>query len=247
MTEQENQNGQGFLSKYILPFVRIYFMMQVFKYFTGSSNSTNLGNSAVKNYADVNLHPLWPKDTLMGMRVCLSEYEFYKNCNKFIYENSNLKYDSYDEDNYYHREVAIPDMFLNVLKENGTVYAHVVLYRHGAEEETGDDPSQLVTTKPLNKYLPQIKNTKKSLLGNKTEEEVAADDKYLSYVNLNLTVQWLADRVTLPSNLPPSVEKLITFTDRGYKPPVLLNEFWILRDDLVEVNSSTRFLKQFSK
>ncbi|KAH9299229.1 hypothetical protein KI387_030911 [Taxus chinensis] len=150
------------------------------------------------------------------------------------------------------------------LKNNGSLYAHVFFARSGYTPDPSDaeyDPSATFSmTHPVVTYLPKPKADKrKSLLGSGVDGEQEAsknekdsdrmkDDGVLEWVSFwkpNITINLVDDFTRYSRNaIPPLVaEHLhIDHLTANYFPIISFNEFWLLKDKLIQINETVDVL-----
>lgn len=144
------------------------------------------------------------------------------------------------------------------VQSNGSLWADVFLVRDGASPDPTDskfDPRTVHHVRTLlTKYLPKNKvRREKNLLGSSTTgetteevEEVESDD-IVSHWHTNLTLALISDQPPIPLNQVQQATAryidLIPERDASgrpyYKPIIFPNEFWHLRSQYIEINSTT--------
>jgi hypothetical protein len=217
------------------------------------------------------ISPIWPEGTPMDMSVYLSESPILSTPllspemqEKKVFDEKEIKLGDWDEK----RSVAVDVKFSENVQRNGTLFAHIVVARHGAEMDPaapGYDRSQtFVVTRLLTRYHPKKKiiKTKKLIGGSEEEEEnheevpaTTPDGKPViaSYWHSNLTLNIIPDGGVLAwRTLPPPLRQHVVLERTGareetgrngwYYPIVYPNEFWLLRDHMVELNSTVESL-----
>ncbi|KII95289.1 hypothetical protein PLICRDRAFT_128949 [Plicaturopsis crispa FD-325 SS-3] len=169
---------------------------------------------------------------------------------------SNITYGDWQESRTAEYQVNLPEAVQN----NGSLWADVFLVKDGASPDPTDpsfDPKSVHhVRKLLTQYLPKVKVRKeKNLLGGNTdgqaddEEEVEEKTVIASHWHSNLTLALISDDVAVPyGTLPPpllehvqlaSNERDATGTQGFHKPIIFPNEFWRLRSQYIEINSTT--------
>ncbi|OJT09062.1 Cleft lip and palate transmembrane protein 1 [Trametes pubescens] len=144
------------------------------------------------------------------------------------------------------------------VQNNGTLWADVFLVRDGASPDPSDtkfDPQSVHHVRTaLTKYLPKTKVRKqKNLLGgttageeSETDEEPQADT-IVSHWHNNLTLALISDNPAIPlTQIQPAAARYIELSSKRdaagrplYKPIIFPNEFWHLRSQHFEINSTT--------
>jgi len=181
-----------------------------------------------------------------------------------VFNEKNIKLGDWDEK----RSVAVDITFSERVQHNGTLFAHIFVAQHGAEMDpqvAGYDPAKSFrTVKLLTRYHPKKKVVKtKKLIGgseeeNGKDEEIPAttpDGKPIiaSYWHSNLTLNVVGDNGVLQYNtLTVPLKQYIELEQTGardksgrngwYYPIIYPNEFWLLRDHMVEINSTVSSL-----
>ncbi|KAF8534186.1 cleft lip and palate transmembrane protein 1-domain-containing protein [Trichophaea hybrida] len=221
-------------------------------------------------YLPENISPLWPEGTLMDMSIYLSEGVVLPPLShptmkeNLVFSEKNIKLGDWDEK----RLVAVNVPFSPRVQSNGTLFAHIFLAKHGAEMDPqvdGFNPANSFRTiKLLTRYYPKkrVVKTKKLIGGSEDEtakeEEIPAttpDGKPIitSYWHSNLTLNIVGDNGVLQYNtLTVPLQQHIALEVTGardksgrngwYYPIVYPNEFWLLRDHMVEINSTVKSL-----
>ncbi|CDO71393.1 hypothetical protein BN946_scf184908.g151 [Trametes cinnabarina] len=156
-------------------------------------------------------------------------------------------------------EKRVADFTVNIppsVQNNGTLWADVFLVRDGASPDPSDakfDPRAVHHVRtPVTKYLPKAKVRKqKNLLsgtGNEQDNEDPEErDVIVTHWHNNLTLALISDNPVIPlAQVQPASAKYIELTPERdatgrpfYKPIIFPNEFWHLRSQYIEVNSST--------
>ncbi|THH31309.1 hypothetical protein EUX98_g2887 [Antrodiella citrinella] len=210
----------------------------------------------------------WPLGTSLDMHVHLSTSPvgdvfntwtagYRENPDKdlphFVWEN--ITFGDWDELRQVDLDIKIPP----VVQNNGSLWADVFLTRDGASPNPHDekfDPASIHhVRKLLTRYVPKTKVRKvKSLLRNadgqeeeETEEEPEGDI-IQSHWHQNLTLALISDAsvittTAIPAPMAPYItllpERDETGTKGFYKPIVFPNDFWQLRSQYVEINTTT--------
>ncbi|OSC98983.1 cleft lip and palate transmembrane 1 [Trametes coccinea BRFM310] len=155
-------------------------------------------------------------------------------------------------------EKRVADFTVNLppsVQNNGTLWADVFLVRDGASPDPSDDkfdPHSVHHVRtPVTKYLPKVKVRKeKNLLSGTAGEqdsEEPEEDVIVTHWHNNLTLALISDNPVIPlQQVQPTSAKYIELTPERdatgrpyYKPIIFPNEFWHLRSQYIEVNTST--------
>ncbi|EIM85601.1 cleft lip and palate associated transmembrane protein [Stereum hirsutum FP-91666 SS1] len=211
----------------------------------------------------VQAFPAWPQNISVTMHVRLTSDPSMSDIlprrtdgdlPNFMWEN--ITFGDWKESRVVDYEVTIPESVQN----NGSLWLDVVLVKDSASlDPTSHDfdvNSFRHVRKLLTRYLPKPKARKeKKLLDSGDDEEDGAEEEaevIISYWHQNLTLALVSDAPTLQySQLPAPVHEHIelipgmrdeTGTKGYYKPIVFPNEFWHLRSQYIEINSTTPVL-----
>lgn len=211
--------------------------------------------------------PIWPDGTDMDMTIYLSEEIILPPLSeipreKRVFDEKNIKYGDWNEK----RSVAVDVNFSDSVKHNGSLFAHIFVSKHGAEMDilspTYDPTQSFRVVKLLTRYLPKKKVVKtKKLIGTAEEESAevkaapANDGKPViaSYWHSNLTLNVIGDGGILQyDTLPVPIKNNVVLEQTGardktgrngwYYPIIFPNEFWLLKDHMVELNSTVSSL-----
>lgn len=206
--------------------------------------------------------PAWPLGIPLTMHVYLTtgsdirnDFHSKENLPHFTWEN--ITFGDWSDSRTVDLEVKLPPS----VQRNGSLYADIWVVRNGAEADPispkFDENSVHVFRKSLTTYIPRIRERKvKNLLGSKEEQDAAAAEEeksevIVSHWHNNLTVALVSDAAVVPvTQLPAALVPYIdimkerdeTGTKGYYKPIVFPNDFWHLRSQYVEINSTTSTL-----
>lgn len=220
-------------------------------------------------YQPDKISPIWPEGTGMDMSIYVSESLILPPLSspemqeKKVFDEKNIKLGDWDEK----RSVAVDYHFSESVQHNGSLFAHIFVAKHGAEMDPaapGYDRSQsYIVTRLLTRYFPKKKVVKtKKLIGASDEEEeqqeeipaTTPDGKPIitSYWHSNLTLNIVDGGVMSWPTLPSPLKQYVTLERTGareetgrngwYYPIIFPNEFWLLRDHMVELNSTVKSL-----
>jgi hypothetical protein len=140
------------------------------------------------------------------------------------------------------------------LRNNGSLYAHIYLARnafHPRQLSSETRSSILYRRKALTRFMRKKKIIKKKNLVKKEESEVAVIEgpeevlrPIISYWYNNLTINVIAMDNQLSSAQPPHILEMIEVDDSKslYLPIMYLNDFWLLQENLMPINSSVTSL-----
>ncbi|PCH41488.1 cleft lip and palate associated transmembrane protein [Wolfiporia cocos MD-104 SS10] len=207
-----------------------------------------------------NARPAWPSGIPLAMHVYLStsptgdvfrpESE-ESDLPHFVWKD--ITYGDWNDARTVDFMVDIPPS----VQHNGSLWADVFLVRDNASpnplKPSYDSRAVHHTRKLLTRYLSKAKTRKeKNLLGGQEdtveEPEEPQADVIVSHWHPNLTLALVTDTGVLPySKLPPPVAQHVylyperdpTGTTAFYKPIVFPNDFWLLRSQFIEINTTT--------
>ncbi|KAF8457285.1 cleft lip and palate transmembrane protein 1-domain-containing protein [Terfezia claveryi] len=169
------------------------------------------------------------------------------------------------------RVTSVDVPFSESVKNNGTLWAHIFVAQSGAvmdpTDENYDTERAYKTVKLMNRYMPKKKVVKTKKLIGATEEEKAAEGTepevpvvdelgnpiITSYWHSNLTLEVVENSgVVNYAGTPPPLLKYIRLEATGkrdasgkngwYYPIVFINDFWLLKEHMVELNSTVTSL-----
>lgn len=164
------------------------------------------------------------------------------------------------------RSVTVDIPFSERVQNNGTLFAHIFVARSGAVADPNDaayDPSKAFRMiKLLTRYAPKKKVVKtKKLIGGAEGEEAdeelppvpEAGPSVASYWHSNLTLDVVSNGGVLSySTLPLPLRQHVVLESTGardetgrngwYYPIFFLNDFWLLKEHMVEINSTVKYV-----
>jgi hypothetical protein len=163
------------------------------------------------------------------------------------------------------RSVTVDVPFSEQVQNNGSLFAHIFVSRSGATADPYDaayDPSKAFRiVKLLTRYAPKKKVVKtKKLIGRGDDEEEADEElppvpetgpSIASYWHSNLTLDVVSNGGVLSYNtLPPPLRQHVVLEATGardetgrngwYYPIFYINDFWLLKEHMVEINSTVK-------
>eukprot|EP01130_Rhizamoeba_saxonica_P011422 TRINITY_DN4747_c0_g1_i2.p1 TRINITY_DN4747_c0_g1~~TRINITY_DN4747_c0_g1_i2.p1 ORF type:complete len:491 (-),score=92.16 TRINITY_DN4747_c0_g1_i2:37-1509(-) len=147
------------------------------------------------------------------------------------------------------------------IRKNGTVYAHVYFTDAGKSPNPSDvsyAPPLFSRSHSLVRYVKRhVIKEKKNLLSGKIDEEYLQrkkleeetglslfEEHILSHWKGNLTISLVQDNAAYPrGGIPDPIKKHMQFDKAGnYLPVVYFNDFWVLSEDLTEINETVTSL-----
>lgn len=239
--QQQQQGGLNQLVATVLRFALMWYMMS---YFKGSQNQPAAGTPAGA------AAPLYAKGELVDMYVYLSESPIFsvadRSSAELIWTQTEIPLASGPE-----RTGSFVYKPTESVHYNGSLYSHVVFARSGIDlnspllDEIPAD-SVFTATHSLIRYLPERQNktgvnlltTSANLTTQKAEPE--APKQWVSFLKPNLTIAMVDHFVTYPkTNIPPPINQHLVLNADGQQLPLIsFEDFWLLRDKLVPMNSS---------
>ncbi|EKM59833.1 uncharacterized protein PHACADRAFT_250566 [Phanerochaete carnosa HHB-10118-sp] len=205
-------------------------------------------------------YPAWPLGIPLSMHVYLTTsphpsgvFSPHKeDLPYFVWDN--VTFGDWDD----HRTVAYDVRIPESVQHNGSMWADIFLCRGGANPNPSSPMFDLEAVhharKLLTRYLPKAKVRKeKSLLSSKEELEAEESeaDIITSHWHTNLTLALISDATVVPvSQLPAPIAQHVTLaperdetgTKGFYKPIIFPNDFWHLRSQYIEINTTTPVL-----
>ncbi|WOL12692.1 hypothetical protein Cni_G21459 [Canna indica] len=194
----------------------------------------------------------------------LSEKENFKDFSDegaLVWHEANIPYATWGQSST--RSLSIKYYPSEAVKNNGSLYAHVFFARSGYPPDPIDPEYEpLYTfgrTHSVVTFLPKAKSDKKkNLLGSSkgSEEEESTtklkdnsqfEDKdegpveWISYWKPNITINLVDDFTRYTRNsIAPHIASYINVepTTGNYYPTIFFNEFWLLRDKLIQLNDT---------
>lgn len=214
--------------------------------------------------------PLWPTEEPVDISIYVSELlalpplSSEQMASSLVFNERNLQADDWSE----HRSVTFDVPLSRHVQNNGTLFAHIYVSRSGSAMDPTDpdyDASKAFRIiSLLTKYLPKKKIVKtKKLIGGdhheSEEEEIALPDSsglVVSYFHPNLTLDIVNNADVIGFNaLPPPLRRHVVLEATGardstgkngwYYPIVFVNEFWQLKDHMIELNSTVKYVSLF--
>ncbi|XP_072981458.1 uncharacterized protein [Typha angustifolia] len=204
---------------------------------------------------------LFHKGEPLDMWLYLSadeKFNDFNDENALVWHESNIPYAVWGPSST--RSYSLKYYPSEALKHNGTLYAHVFFARSGYPPDPNDpeyEPKSVFwRTHPVVAFLPKSKADKKrSLLGDSMGSEaepLLKDDiqmevkdegpvEFVSYWKPNITINLVDDFTRYPhNNIPPTVIGYLNVepTTGNYYPTIYFNDFWLLRDKLIQLNDT---------
>ncbi|KAE8126176.1 hypothetical protein FH972_020919 [Carpinus fangiana] len=254
---QQQQQQRGGFSQMLTGVIR----MAVFWYFASKFFSPKRPSSTEPSQLISNI---FQKAEPLDMWLYVSEHEKFNdfgNEHALIWQESNIPYAVWGPEST--RSLSLKYYPSEALKHNGSLYAHIFFARSGYSPDPNDPEYQPLAafgkTHSIITYLPKTKTDKrKSLLGSsKGSDEGEAvtevvddtqgdskDDKPVEWIaswKPNITINLVDDFTRYPHNaVPPNVAPYLNVepTTGNYYPTIFFNEFWLLRDKLIQINET---------
>eukprot|EP00882_Tetradesmus_deserticola_P005055 GHRQ01005326.1.p1 GENE.GHRQ01005326.1~~GHRQ01005326.1.p1 ORF type:complete len:625 (+),score=278.98 GHRQ01005326.1:193-2067(+) len=236
--QQNGQQQQGGGNKLFATIARMALMWWVMSYFKGNKQATPSPAGAAA--------PLYRKGDMLDMYVYVSEQSYLqRDSAELVWSQTDVGLATTPE-----RTVTYTYTPSQGVKNNGSVYAHVVFARSGVMiDSPGDDlPPDSIFSKShsLVVHLPRRQNkTGTNLLsegGNFTTQKRVepVEREWISYYKPNLTVALVDHFQAYPKNaIPPQVSPHLLLNSEGQQYPIFyFDEFWLLRDKLLPMNDT---------
>ncbi|XP_022149371.1 cleft lip and palate transmembrane protein 1 homolog [Momordica charantia] len=256
---RQQQQQQGGFGQSITGIIRI----AVFWYFASKFFSPKKPSDPA-----ILMSNLFQKGEPLDMWLYLSEHERFNDFGSegaLVWHESGIPYAVWGQESS--RSLSFKYYPSEALKQNGSMFAHVFFARSGYTPDPSDPEFQPLATfgrtHPLVVYFPKSKSDKRrSLLGNSAGsdtgeilKEVVDDDQvevkddgpveWVSYWKPNVTINLVDDFTRYPHNaVPPNIAPYLNVepTTGNYYPTIFFNEFWLLRDKLVQINETVNEL-----
>ncbi|XP_057787308.1 uncharacterized protein LOC131004627 [Salvia miltiorrhiza] len=255
--QPQQQAGMG---QMLTGVIRIAVIWYFASKFFGPKRSPTQSSTQISN--------LFHKGELLDMWLYVSEQEKFSDFGSeaaLVWQETNIPYAVWTSDST--RTLSLKYQPSEALKSNGSLYAHVFFAKSGYPPDPKDPEYQPLAafgrTHPVVVYLPKSKSDKrKSLLGNSDDssddgkisevvKDVQEDEKedgpaeWKSYWKPNITINLVDDFTRYPENaVPPNIAPYMNIepTTGNYYPTVFFNEFWLLRDKLIQINETVNEL-----
>ncbi|TIB16309.1 hypothetical protein E3P89_00302 [Wallemia ichthyophaga] len=268
----ENNNNNSKLWHYIRRVLFIWFVSKSLSYFIGlgigNGSVTNPPpiTSPHSPLTPKHVTSLWDTHTNMDLYIKLSTLDHPDITSNDDDDESTLPHLLWENIHYgdwkLHREATL-DLHLppSVTHHNHSLYADFYLYKHGSLLNSSDsnfDPLSLVhSRKPLIRYLPKQKERKQVNLLEGDSEVDNTDDVinqsqqsiqplYTPYYHPSLPLNMIQDtsmKIPYTSSPPPTRSYISLDPSNSYHYPILYpNDLWLLRNQLIEINSTTTCL-----
>lgn len=204
------------------------------------------------------------------MQIYLSEKFFVPHLDKSVsvFNEEKIKIGDFNDG----RSVSVDVPLSESTKNNGTLYAHIFVGKHGKtldpRDPTYNAGDAYFFSKILTRYMPKKKivKTKKLIGGSEEEEEEEVESVKVtdtkgpviaSYWHSNLTLDMVADNGVLQyAALPPPIRQHVVLEQTNardksgqngwYYPIIYDNEFWQLKDHMIELNSTVSYVLTLS-
>lgn len=172
-----------------------------------------------------------------------------------IWQVNGLSYDWGDK-NSLAKDLSFPPT--KDLLNNGSLYAHVFFVKSGKPIDSPVISDVIYGVHPLVKHQPRPKSSvKKNLLSGQKEvleyqleetkeesTEIVEQSEWVSFFKPNLTIHLVDDFTVYPQGgIPPQIKDAIKLDENGnYLPVLYFNEFWLMKEHLVMINSTVKQL-----
>ncbi|EMD40853.1 hypothetical protein CERSUDRAFT_80502 [Gelatoporia subvermispora B] len=226
----------------------------------GDIPQAQVSGQPVANELPTQAVPAWPLGLPLSMDVYVTTdpspkafenpVDFTEHGGLIHFSWSNITFGNWSDTRTVDFDVNLPES----VQHNGSMWADVFLRR----EDASLDPSSpnfnphgvRHVRKLLTRYMPKTKIRKvKKLIGSQEDalDEDEQPDVIVSHWHQNLTLTLVSDASVIPINkvAPPVAQYIETLPDRDstgrayYKPIVYPNDFWHLRSQYTEINTTT--------
>ncbi|KAJ3559212.1 hypothetical protein NM688_g478 [Phlebia brevispora] len=204
--------------------------------------------------------PSWPLGIPLAMHVYITTSPYgdvfsgreRDTLPHFVWDN--ITFGDWTESRVVEYDINLPES----VQHNGSMWADIFLTRDGASPDPANPKFDWQSVhrfrKLLTPYIPKTKARKEHKLlthdeaEEKEEEEEEEGDVIVSHWHKNLTIALVSDQPAIPiSQLPPPVmqyvallpERDATGTTGFYRPIIFPNDFWHLRSQYTEINTTT--------
>lgn len=237
----------------------IYFITSFFRR-PSSTPETSSGNFPSKAPA----FNIFENGTVMDLYVYVSEQEKFRDFSKpqaLVWNQKGLVYGDWvgglngDGTLIHNTQIKASES----LQNNGSLYIHVYVTRHGKSPNPEAGKGQYVASevaynkRMLNKFKKLKYVTTHNLLTGETaaapeviEKAKIMKEEIVSHWHPNLTINLVTDQTNwVPGAVPPPLDEFIEFLPGGdrYKPVIFLNDFWNMLRDYQPINQTTKFLQ----
>ncbi|KAI8900570.1 cleft lip and palate transmembrane protein 1-domain-containing protein [Globomyces pollinis-pini] len=200
-----------------------------------------------------NLHAAWKLGSYMDVYFYADSnptFSSFDDDSKLIYKQSKVKFGDFNDV----REATVTIPCTPEIQNNGSLYGHFYLTRPGKSpsfysKEASE--STIYHRKLLTRYMPKKKVIRKKNLindeneGKDVEEDVEIPNQIVSYWWPNVTMNIVAlDSMINLKSLPPKIIQQIRLDETGtqYFPIFYTNDFWMLTENLMLINSTVQEL-----
>ncbi|KAM7513915.1 hypothetical protein LguiA_003498 [Lonicera macranthoides] len=256
--EGQPQQQQAGFGKSITGIIRV----AVFWYFASKFFSPKKPITGT-DQPSLQIFNLFHKGETLDTWFYLSENEKFNDFSNeaaLVWHETNIPYAVWGPEST--RSISLKYYPSEALKHNGSLYAHVFFARSGYPPDPNDPEYEPLAafgrTHPIVMYLPKSKADKKrSLLDSKGSgegdavsevvEDAQLDSKddgpveWVSYWKPNITVNLVDDFTKYTQNaVPPNIAPYLNVepSTGNYYPTIFFNEFWLLRDKLIQINET---------
>ncbi|KAJ3147446.1 hypothetical protein HDU86_007996 [Geranomyces michiganensis] len=221
----------------------------------GTSPTVHQPGKAASSGLAANLLPIWSFGQQADLKAFLSESEYLDGRETLVWEETGIVFGDGAE----RRKDIVIDV-PETVQHNGSLYAHIFLAPRQPPAGDQDDSNQvmepLYTRKLLTRYMPKKKAvTKKNLVNNAAAKngsvELAAEDEedegpapIVSYWWPNVTLNVVESVDAVPTRAHPLMTKNLRIAPDGmhYFPVFLVNDFWMLQENLMPINDTVKKL-----
>ncbi|CAF4666804.1 unnamed protein product [Rotaria sp. Silwood1] len=252
---RRRQSPWEIIKSFLFRILMIYFVTRFFHRPTTVhtiENRTLPINPSISNNAYMSKN-LYTTGDLFDIYIFINEEQIYRydRMRKPIWILNHFKYGDWTSEGTHIKFIEFP--ISENVKNNGSIYLHVVVTKHGFsidpnQRESHSPQYTFWKSKRLNKYRKKVyKKTKNLLTGNTQQNEEyqkKADDnviELLSHWHSNMTINLLDDQSSwMKGSIPPPLDKYVNFDvyTGQYYPVLYLNDYWNLLADYYPINNT---------
>lgn len=216
----------------------------------------SLAEGATWNPIPQNIAPIWPQSTALDVTIYISDSFAIPALNSLDQSDLALQEKNFTFGDYIDtRQHSSTIKLSTAVQKNGTLWAHYFIGKSGSAldpaDSSYDTASAYHIVRPLSKYLPikRALKTRNLFSSSNTSSSSTYSGKLASFYHPNLTLSFIPDAGT--QNYPaahPATRQYISLEASGardssgqngwYHPILFGNDFWELRSQLVQLNSS---------
>lgn len=213
-------------------------MVVVFYFFSFMTKTTT--PSKTTSYSST-----WALKSIGNLTVYTSEFPiFTKSSANLVWAQENIIFGDWSDE----RKLDTTWALSQNVRNNASLYVHAFM--------NSESVPTIYARKQLTRFMPRIKTTtKKNLFGeadieeeeipkNQVETEEPQKNLIVSYWWPNITLNIVANDDPIPMQNHPAILNHLNRNedDKSYTPIFIVNDFWLLQDNLVEINQTTELV-----